>query len=81
MQRHLPSCNPPNAKVSIITPAKGQVLAVHGSETTTVQWRTDDFIVPRDGYLNNINDNEPKVVITRQQWLQVGSIDPGKLKL
>ena len=75
--------DPPNAKVSIITPAKGQVLAVHGSETTTVQWRTDDFIVPRDGYFQIIlNDNEPKVVdYEATMAAELDQLTPGKHKV
>ena len=74
--------DPPNAKVSIITPAKGQVLAVC-RETTTVQWRTDNFIVPRDGYFQIIlNDNEPKVVdYEATMAAELDQLTPGKHKV
>ena len=74
--------DPPHARVSITSPAKGQVIALHKDESLRVEWTTDDFKIPRDGYLQiRLNDGGPQVQDYEADFVaQLKELSPGKHK-
>ena len=74
--------DPPRARVSIMSPAKGQVIALHKDESLRVEWTTDNFEVPRDGSLQiRLNDGDPQVQDTEADFAaQLKELSPGKHK-
>ena len=74
--------DPPRARVSIMSPAKGQVIALHKDESLRVEWTTDNFEIPRDGSLQIcLNDGDPQVQDTEADFAaQLKELSPGKHK-
>ena len=74
--------DPPHARVSIMSPAKGQVIALHNDESLRVEWTADNFEIPRDGSLQiRLNDGDPQVQDYEADFAaQLKELSPGKHK-